>query len=507
MIRASAADLGGYPLSTWPQRPAIYEVNTWVWLADLSRAAGKRITLATVPPDVWASIVSWGVDAVWLMGVWERSPAGRRIAREDPALQAEYRRALPDYVADDVVGSPYCIHRYAVDEHLGGPKGLQAARKALSVRGLRLILDFVPNHVAPDHPWVAEHPEYFIHGEPDDRAKASKEFFEVGGQVIACGRDPYFPPWTDTAQLNAFSPALRQAAAETLHDIAGQCDGVRCDMAMLLVSDVFERTWGRRAGPRPPTQFWKEVISALRARHPGFRFMAEAYWDLEWELQQQGFDFCYDKRLYDRLIHETAQTVRLHLLADMAYQQRLVRFLENHDEPRAAAAFAPQKARACAVTVATLPGAMLFHDGQFEGRRVKLPVQLGRRPEEAPDRDLVEFYRKLLKAACASALREGRWRLCDVTGWPDNSSYLNLVAWCWRHGDERHIVVVNLSESRSQGRVAVAWDDLDGRSWLLADALSGDVFARDGNEIRHPGLYVALEPWGFHFLKLETMDP
>jgi hypothetical protein len=104
-------------------------------------------------------------------------------------------------------------------------------------------------------------------------------------------------------------------------------------------------------------------------------------------------------------------------------------------------------------------------------------------------------------------LREGRWQLCEVSGWPDNSSYLNLVAWCWRHGDERSIVVVNLSESRSQGRVAVAWDDLDGRPWLLADTLSGDVFARDGNEIRHPGLYVALEPWGYHLLRLETMEP
>jgi len=491
----------------WPQRPAIYEISTWVWLTELSRAAGGQVTLATVPQTEWDRIAAWGMDAVWLMGVWERSPEGRRIAREDPVLQAEYRRALPDCVTDDVVGSPYCIHRYVVDEHLGGPKGLAAARKALAARGLRLILDFVPNHVAPDHPWVAEHPEYFILGDAADRARAPRESFEAGSHVIACGRDPYFPPWTDTAQLNAFSPGLRQATVETLGDIAGQCDGVRCDMAMLLISDVFERTWGRQAGPCPAEPYWKEVIAGVHARHPGFRFMAEAYWDREWELQQQGFDLCYDKRLYDRLIHETAQTGRLHLLADMGYQEKLVRFLENHDEPRAAATFSPQKARACAVTMATLPGARLFFDGQFEGRRVKLPVQLGRRPQETPDRDLEAFFRKLLKAAGSPALREGRWQLCEVSGWPDNSSYLNLVAWCWRHGDERCLVVANLSENRSQGRVAVAWDDLDGRPWLLADALSGDVFARDGNEIRHPGLFVALEPWGYHLLKLETMEP
>lgn len=494
-------------MKPWPQRPAIYEINTWVWLAELSRSAGGQTTLATVPQTEWDRIAAWGMDAVWLMGVWERSPEGRRIARDDQALQADYHRVLPDCTMDDVVGSPYCVLRYVVDEHLGGPKGLAAARKALASRGMRLILDFVPNHVAPDHPWVKEHPEYFILGDEADRARVPKEFFGAGARLVACGRDPYFPPWTDTAQLNAFSAGLRRAAVETLDEIASQCDGVRCDMAMLLVSDVFERTWGRRAGPRPAEPYWKEVIAGVRARHPLFRFMAEAYWDLEWELQQQGFDLCYDKRLYDRLIHETAQTVRLHLLADMGYQEKLVRFLENHDEPRAAATFSAQKARACAVTAATLPGARLFFDGQFEGRRVKLPVQLGRRPQETPDRDLEAFYRKLLKAAGVPALREGRWQLCEVSGWPDNSSYLNLVAWCWRHGDERCIVVANLSESRSQGRVAVAWDDLDGRPWLLADALSGDVFARDGNEIRHPGLYAALEPWGYHLLRLETMEP
>jgi hypothetical protein len=441
------------------------------------------------------------------MGVWQRSPAGVQIARQDPGLQAEYRRTLPDYVTDDVVGSPYCIHRYTVDEHLGGPEGLAVARKALAERGIRLVLDFVPNHVAPDHPWVREHPEYFIQGDAADLARDPKEFFAAGGRVIARGRDPFFPPWTDTAQLNAFSPALRQAAEETLRSIAWQCDGVRCDMAMLLVSDVFGRTWGRRAGPRLPTQYWNDVIAGVRADRPGFLFMAEAYWDLEWELQQQGFDYCYDKRLYDRLVHETAQTARLHLLADPGYQEKLVRFLENHDEPRAAGAFSPQKSRACAVAVATLPGAKLFHDGQFEGHRVKLPVQLGRRPDEPVDRELEAFYRKLLKAVRTPALSEGQWRLCDAGGWPNNSSYLNLIAWCWRHGDQRHMVVVNLSQNRSQGHVRIPWEDLSGRSWLVADTLNGDVFARDGNEMQSPGLYVALEPWGFHFLKLEVVRP
>ncbi len=258
-----------------------------------------------------------------------------------------------------------------------GPDGLAAARKELAVRGLRLMLDFVPNHVAPDHPWVAAHPEYFIRGTVEDLARAPGDFFEADGAVFACGRDPYFPPWQDVLQLNAFSPALRQAAVRTLHEIADQCDGVRCDMAMLLINRVFEQTWGARAGQAPAGEYWREVIAAVRAHHPGFLFMAEAYWDLEWELQQQGFDYCYDKRLYDRLEHDFAEQIRLHLVADLAYQEKLVRFIENHDEPRAAATFADRKARAAATTILTLPGAKLLHEGQLDGRRVKLPVQLG----------------------------------------------------------------------------------------------------------------------------------
>ena len=246
---------------------------------------------------------------------------------------------------------------------------------------MRLILDFVPNHVAPDHPWVMEHPEYFIQGDEEDLRRDPASFVERGGRVFACGRDPYFPAWPDVLQLNAFNPGLRSAVIETLSDIAGQCDGVRCDMAMLLLNNIFERTWGLRAGAKPETNYWPEVIPAIKKENPDFKFIAEAYWDLEWELQQQGFDYCYDKRLYDRIEHDSANSVIGHLSGDLDYQDKLVRFIENHDEPRAAAVFTPEKERAAAVLVATLPGAKLFHEGQFEGRKVRLPVFLGRRPK------------------------------------------------------------------------------------------------------------------------------
>ncbi len=489
--------------ASWPQRPVIYEVNTWAWLSELSRSYQRPITLHNVPTEQWDALALPGVDAVWLMGVWQHSPAGMRIANENVSLQADFRSALPDYTSADNVGSAYCVRRYIVDDHLGGPDGLATAREMLAQRGLRLILDFVPNHVAPDCPWVFDHPEYFIQGTREDLAQAPNAFFEAGGTIIANGRDPYFAPWPDVAQLNAFNPALRQAAIETVNAIAEQCDGMRCDMAMLLLNDVFERTWGGRAGAQPPDEYWYEVISATRREHSNVLFLAEAYWDLEWNLQQLGFDYCYDKRLYDRLVHDSAESIRLHLTAGLDYQDKLVRFIENHDEPRAAATFSPKKERTAAVTMMTLPGAKLLYKGQFEGQRVKLPVFLARGPIEPVDADLQTFYHTLLAAAKEAGLREGEWQLCERTGWPDNSSYMNLIAWCWDHGEARYLVVVNLSENQSQARVHLPWNDLTGRMWQLTDMLTGDVFERDGREIQSAGLYVDLPAWRFHFLRFQ----
>ena len=492
-------------METWPRHPVIYEVNTWVWLNDLRRTHNRVVDLSTVPEQEWDAIAAMGFDAVWLMGVWERSPAGIGISMRNDGLLRDFRKALPDFSPLDNVGSPYCVRRYVVDEHLGGPKGLADARRHLGRRGLRLFLDFVPNHVAPDNPWVSDHPEYFIQGSADDARTNQGSFIEVGGKVFACGRDPYFPAWPDVLQLNTFHPGLRQAVIETISEIAEQCDGIRCDMAMLVLNTIFDRTWGDRAGSKPDDDYWTTVIPAIRGRYQEFKFIAEAYWDLEWELQRQGFDFCYDKKLYDRMEHGPAENVRLHLLADLSYQQGMVRFIENHDEPRAAATFPDGKNRAAAVAILTLPGACLLHEGQFDGWRVRLPVFLGRRPAEPVDHDLTAFYGRLLKATRRDLVRNGAWRLCESSGWTDNQSCLNILAWCWAKDDERALVVVNYGPAPAQARVRVPWDDLSAAQWRLDDGLSGDVYDRDGNEMRDSGLYVDLAPWQCHIFHMRAL--
>ena len=332
------------------------------------------------------------------------------------------------------------------------------------------MLDFVPNHMAPDHPWIDEHPDYFVHGSESDLARAPQNYCRVqtksGPLVLAYGRDPYFDGWPDTLQLNYGNPDLQQAMIGELQRIAGQCDGVRCDMAMLVLPDVFERTWGIRAD-----LFWPKATESVRRKHPHFRFMAEVYWDLEWTMQQQGFDYAYDKRLYDRLREGHARPVREHFHAGLDYQDKLARFLENHDEPRAAATFSPDVHEAAAVITFLSPGLRFFHQGQFEGRRKRISPHLVRGPQEPVDQRLEQFYDRLLAVLRQPVVRDGAWQLLDCTpAWEGNWTWDCFVAFAWQGpGDERLLVTVNYAPNQSQCYVRLPFADLGNAQWRLED--------------------------------------
>jgi hypothetical protein len=291
---------------------------------------------------------------------------------------------------------------------------------------------------------------------------------------------------------------------DTLLTISAQCDGVRCDMAMLELNDVFAGTWGSVAGPVPGTQYWADLIPNVRQQYPDFLFLAEAYWDREWDLQQLGFDYCYDKRLYDRLVHESAGSIRDHLGADIGYQRKLVRFLENHDEPRAAASFSVDREQAAALAIATLPGAILYYQGQFSGAKIHIPVQLGRGPAEPLDTTLSEFYRRIRGLTPQIKTKDAVWVLSQAQGWPDNMSANNLLAWCWQTEQHRFIIVINFSEEASQGRIHTPWTNLAGGNWNLKDLWANRTYVRDGTEIQNQGLYVALDPWKFHVFRVSS---
>jgi hypothetical protein len=278
--------------------------------------------------------------------------------------------------------------------------------------------------------------------------------------------------------------------------VAARCDGVRCDMAMLVLPHVFERTWSVTAQP-----FWPDAVAAVKAEHPGFLFMAEVYWDLEWELQQQGFDFTYDKRLYDRLVEGAVPSIHGHLYASLDFQEHSARFLENHDEPRAAAVFAPGMHKAAAVISFLCPGLRFFHQGQLEGAKKRLPVHLCRRPLEPVDEDLRSFYHQLLICLGTPGVHEGMWALLDCRpAWDGNWTHERFVAQGWR-GDlgGRLMAVINFSNHQSQCYVSPPFSDLTGRRWVLRDLLNVISYARDGAALMEPGLYLDMPAWGYHF--------
>ena len=493
----------------WPRHPLVYEINTRVWLRELSARHRRPVTLATVPAEEVARLGALGFDAVWLMGVWTPGTEAAWIARQDAGLRAAYARALPDLQAADITGSPYAIARYEVAEEIGGPGGLQVLRARLASLGIRVILDFVPNHLARDHRLVRERPEAFVRGTEEDLARDPASFFRTrGGDVLAHGRDPYFPAWTDTAQVNHAAEAGRATLRQILLGVAEQCDGVRCDMAMLILPDVFARTWAGRLGPDPVEgSFWAEVIPAVLDAHPRFLFVAEAYWGLEGRLLADGFHFTYDKALYDALLHGDAAAVRAHLARPSSEQERCARFVENHDEERAAAAFGP-RARAAAVLSFGAPGLRLFHEGQLEGRRVRIPVQLLRRPDEPADSDLMAFYERLLAALQHPLLKEGVHHPVEVRqAGPDDHTNAWMVAGRWRGRRENEprafLVVANLAATKGYARIPLgALGVRADRRYRLADHVDGSSYEREGGELVDPGLFVALEAHQPHLLEI-----
>ena len=479
-----------------PRYPALYQINTRVWLTELSYTLGKRATLDDIPDAELDRLAELGFDWVWFLSVWQTGPAAQAISRAHPEWRREFAETLSDLEEVDIAGSGFAVQSYTVHRELGGDAALARLRKKLKQRGLMLMLDFVPNHMAPDHSWIDEHPDYFVHGSESDLVRAPQNYCRVqtknGSVVLAYGRDPYFDGWPDTLQLNYGNADLQQAMIGELTRIAGQCDGVRCDMAMLVLPDVFERTWGIRAD-----LFWPRATESVRRKHPQFRFMAEVYWDLEWTMQQQGFDYAYDKRLYDRVRDGHVRPVREHFHAGLDYQDKLARFLENHDEPRAAATFSPDIHKAAAVIVFLSPGLRFFHEGQFEGRRKRISPHLVRRPREPVDLGMHAFYERLLAVLRNPAVRDGQWQLLEcVAAWEGNWTRDCFLAFTWQGSTrDRVLVTVNYAPNQSQCYVRLPFGDLEDRQWRLDDLVGHATYERNGTELREHGLYLDEPPW------------
>ncbi len=469
----------------------IYEINTLNWLNELSIKHGKKINLNNIPDNEIKDIQDLGFNAVWLMGVWQRSPKALEINKNDPIFMSEVNTLLPKDRLAHLVGSAYSIKDYSLNPVLGVWQDLLDFKKLLNERNIKLILDFVPNHVALDHVWTKKYPEYFIKATDEVAASQSNNFTNIEGHNYALGRDPHYEPWVDVVQLNAFSENLRHEAASVLKNISSVADGVRCDMAMLFLNQIFSSTWGKLAGDIPNTEYWQSVISEVREVCPELIFIAEAYWHSGEKLVSLGFNYVYDKDFYDCLWSENYDFLRLYLSRPLSEQHSSLRFIENHDEPRAASHVFKVHRMAAAILVTT-PGAHLFYHGQLSGKKIKMPVQLSMDSKENKNKKVSSFYRELFVAKENVGDPSNRFELLLI-----EPQYEDVLCWRWEYNESVFITAVNYNNRLQNFRV-----DLIKKPRKAELIFSTSKKIRRLVELNDDGLWISLAPHQVIILKI-----
>jgi len=490
--------------------PLLYEINTRCWLRSLSVEQGRAVTLADVPDTEFDRWQKLGFTHIWAMGVWTTGPRSRAHALDDAGMRQTFAKLLPDWRPDDTPGSPYAIADYRVPASLGGESGLAAFRKRLNARGLKLLLDFVPNHFGLDHPWITEKPELFMLS-PAEVAGTFPQQTVSGLRWLAHGKDPNFAPWADTVQINYRRPETRAAKITLLQTIAARCDGVRCDMAMLMLNDVFARTWAHipeQVSP-PTSEFWAEAIPAVKKTSPDFLFLAEVYWGLEARLQSLGFDYTYNKMVFDSLRDGRSTSLQESLLAaPRAQLEAGAHFLENHDERRIASVLSPAEHRAAALLMLGLPGMRFLYEGQLQGRQLQIPVQLGRWPDEPVNPEILAMYEQLLVTLKDTAVGRGEVNLLQPIGWPDNHTAPNFVIIHWQESPSKFdLVVVNLAPHPSQCRVQLPVKQLAAHDWLMRNLLGAENYRHSGAELAASGLHLDVPAHAAQLFQFTKTNP
>ncbi|MCC5813662.1 MAG: alpha-amylase [Leptospira sp.] len=453
-------------------------------------------------------------DYLWTMGIWQNSPSSVAIAKSHQGLQKEFKICLPNLQSSDIIGSPYAIYDYKPNSLICDSfDQLAEFHETLRSAGKKLILDFVPNHLAIDSPWIDSIPDAFLerskeYFNPKLTSQTQSSFFDKNhflhsfGKYFAHGRDPYFDGWTDTIQFDFSSEETLDLHRTFLNTLSKYCDGLRCDMAMLPLSDVFERTHGKKSLPF----YWEEMIRSTKDLHPDFIFIAEVYWNMESRLQEMGFDLTYDKDLYDHLKHKNSNNLIYHLNADSNYVSKSLHFLENHDEPRSNSVFFRDSIHFFAL-LAFLPGGLLIHEGQKEGYMKRIPVQLITAPHEEIDSAIHEFYgRAFLRIQDRNSEDLSFQEIpASIYDQPQGISiFSKLLESNSAENLKSELLIFNPNHFPVAGRIHPSQEWIDKYfpkgNFRFLDLVNNQIFSQDRKEVIEHGIYFRLEGFHSHWL-------
>ena len=473
--------------------PFLYEINTRPWLYELSLKYGKSITkLREIPLEEFDYLANNGVNMIWMMGVWKLGRYGLEFDRK-----GNYSQYLPDWTIEDVIGSPYAVYEYTCNPDIGDDKDLYWLKSQINSRGMKLMLDFVPNHSAVDAP-TTSHSKYYVRA-PSGKQDA-KRYTSDG---LAYGKDPYFDPWQDVIQWNYWEDETRQLMKDNLMKVASLADGIRCDMAHLVLNDVFGKTWAEELNAwsyvRPQNEFWEYAFKEVKAKYPNTIFLAEVYEDWEIDLLYKlGFTYTYDKQLLDKLEGSPFDVNDYIHYKTEDYWGHSAHFVENHDENRAVYNMKTvEKAKAAGTIAATLGGMIFMNHGQWSGYRNKLDVHLRRGADEAEDTGTKKYYERLMKIVQDPAFTGSNYYFVyNMSGEKSN----DFIAYLREDGNSHYLIVVNYSDGTGCANVPIY--NIEGNGDHPVHEVIDDVeYIRNVDSIRNQGLIVCLYGWQSQIFK------
>ncbi|CAL6067307.1 Alpha_amylase catalytic region [Hexamita inflata] len=473
--------------------PNIIQLSARPWLYELGIQR-----LANVPDQVLDDFVNQGIDSIYLLGVFEIGEYGKHFDKTDNGLLNDYQKILPDFSMEDVIGCPFAIVDYSVNnEEIATESEMLYFKSRLNKRGMMLYLDYVPNHSAVDALLVSSNPDLFVKDTFKDASRQYSNGIYYGGDVL------WNIFWRDTLQFNFFNPETIKYRIADLKKIAKLADGVRCDSAQIVMNDVFEGNWGNivfsQGYQKPLKEFWEVAIAEVKAEFPEFKFVAEVYNEqLGDTLKQIGFDYLYDKvGLYDKLSAGNIDDIKNYIKTRSNKLPFGTHFVENHDEARAATHFgSTYVADAAALISFTLPGMRFHFQGQWLGRKNKLEIHLRRsyNMQKDIDQPTIMDYDILLPILKDPIWHEGEWQYIEINGTDD---CWRLMAWNWESKTQNVLVVINYSDEYASGFVKL---DVHDGTIVFEDKMIGEKYERNGQEIRNNGLYVGVDKyWGSIF--------